>query len=98
MAISKTLLETADKLETAGISEGASIIREAAENIADQTTAEIAAIMNDPIRGNVRARLAQAYRQGRVTMDDMVTSGIDPDTLGYVDRSKGPTHARIMKP
>jgi hypothetical protein len=34
------------------------------------------------------------YRQGRVTMDDLITSGIDPDTLDYAARS---TSAYLLK-
>jgi len=82
----ESLMEAAGRLEAAGLMQGAAIAMEAIEQIADQ--APFAAILADPIRANQRANFASLYRQGRVTLDDIVTGGIDTDTIEFVARSK----------
>ena len=59
-------------------------------------------IIDDPLRGNVRPRLAALYRQDASTIDDLavayanhvsmydlITAGDDPESLDYVDKSQG---------
>jgi hypothetical protein len=82
----ESLMEAAGRLESAGLMQGAAIAMEATEQIADQ--APFAAILADPIRANQRANFASLYRQGRVTLDDLVTCGIIADTIEFVARSK----------
>jgi hypothetical protein len=84
----ESLREAAGRLEAAGLLQGAAIVMEAAEQIADHAPAEIAAIISDPIRADQRAHLASLCRQGRITLGDMVTGGIDAGTIEFVARSK----------
>ena len=83
----ETLNKTADRLETTGLSEAASIIREAAEQAESEAPANIARIPADPHKGNVRAGLAYLYRWGEATLEDMQACGVDEDTLAFVGRS-----------
>jgi hypothetical protein len=93
----ESLIEAAGRLEAAGLLQGAAIVVEAAEQIADRAPSEIAAILADPIRANQRAQLASLYRQGRITLDDMVTGGIDADTIEFVARSKAVLARRRLR-
>jgi hypothetical protein len=79
-----TLYGAANGLVAAGMVDGAEMVAKAADGadgLPDPAPALIASIMSDPIKGNVKARLASLYRQGRCTMDDLVVAGIGSDTL-----------------
>jgi hypothetical protein len=79
----------ASKLKAAGLLEAANLVAGAAARAADPNAREIAAILADPNPDNQRALLAQAYRQGHVTIEDLEAAGIDDDdTLDYIERAK----------
>ncbi len=85
----------ADGLAAAEMMEGPELVAKAADQIEDQSTSEIARIIADPVRGNRRAYLAQAYRRGRIDMDDLEAAGVDNDTIDYINRSKAKTPKRL---
>lgn len=76
-----------NNLRAAGLLEAADHVAGAAARAADPVASEITAILSDPIPGNRRALLAQAYRHSRIDLKRLELAGIDPNTLAYVAQS-----------
>jgi hypothetical protein len=80
------LMDAADKLDAADMGEGAEIIRKAAAELSDEGVG-ITDVLCDPVKGNVRARLASLYRNGQICLEDMIENGVAPDDIEYVTSS-----------
>lgn len=83
------LLDAANKLEVAGLSDAAAIVGEAAEQTGDKDAELIADILCDPVRGNAKARLAALFRRGEIDLDGLAAAGAGADVIEYVSRCRG---------
>ncbi len=66
------------------------IVLEATARARPRKEAELEKILADPLEANRRARLAQAYRQSRITIEDGKNTDIEPDTLEFVTGGRCP--------
>jgi hypothetical protein len=57
------------------------------DEVPTRTELELGEVLANPFPGNRRDGRRRLYQQGRITMDDLITRGIDPDTLAFVERS-----------
>lgn len=66
----REMMEIADKLKDAGLSEGAAIVLDAAVQIAECVSPQVTAILQGDNLVNIRAGLASLYRQDKFSPAD----------------------------
>ena len=83
----KSLEKEAEELEALGLMAPARIIRETAEQIPPQTVADI---LKDENPLNRMKRLANAYRNGRLDLANLINTELfDTGTIEFIARSRG---------
>jgi hypothetical protein len=92
------LLDAADKLEKAGLLDGADIIRAAIEPLKDQVDPEIIRIVDDTNAANVKSRLRSYYARHEFTPADVecLRENCGEDVLAFV--FEGATRRVIGRP
>jgi hypothetical protein len=70
------------------LTQGAAIVRAAAEQIVDRVSPDVIVIVQDSNKAETRARLAGLWRNDRLGPADMafIEEHCDPDTMGYLAR------------
>jgi hypothetical protein len=79
-----SLLDIAESLEHGGLSDGACIVRDAAENAPSKKVVEIARILNVPYQCGIEYRLFSGARKGRFGPQDMKAAGVDPELIDHI--------------
>jgi hypothetical protein len=77
------LLDVAESLEHGGLSDGACIVRDAAENAPSKKVVEIARILNS-FPTTIKPRLLQGVRRGLFSPEDLEQAGVDPEVIDFV--------------
>ena len=85
------LNNSADKLESAGLDDAAG----AAGRADDQVTLEIADILNDPNRADIKGALGKLYRKGKLDLATLAPA--DHDLLDYLYRLRGKSAREYLR-
>ncbi|MBV9562533.1 MAG: hypothetical protein JOY90_19140 [Bradyrhizobium sp.] len=89
------LNNAADKLEGAGLDDDAGAVRDAAGRADDHVPLEIADILNDPNRANIKGALGKLYREGKLDLATLAPA--DHDLLNYLYRLRGKSAREYLR-
>jgi hypothetical protein len=84
----ESLNAAADKLETAGLVEGAKMVRDAAKRAKTRSSIEIDKLLKDDDVIRQKAYFATLFRRGQIILADLVPRGIDSATIDYVAKAR----------
>jgi hypothetical protein len=87
-----SLLDIAESLEHGGLSDGACIVRDAAENAQSKKVVEIAHILNSEYPCSIRPRLLQGARRGRYAPEDLEAAGASEEIIDYLTQKMKAAH------
>jgi hypothetical protein len=74
----------AERLGDAGLVEAADMVREAAAELPDPVFTTITDILDDPNRNNIKDALTRLYRNDKISLEDMISCGVDADIIALV--------------
>jgi hypothetical protein len=92
------LLDIASRLDDGGLSDGADLIRKAAEHAPSKKVAGIAWILNHGYPCNIRFSLTHGAKRGKWGPEDMEAAGVDPVLIDEIaEEAKAYYEARKMR-